>query len=57
MSVQSSKYSIFKIISADGKNEVDFAQGQFRIANFYYYENFRKFLYIIFQGFLYIIHY
>jgi len=39
MSVQSSKYSIFKIISADGKNEVDFAQGQFRIANFYYYEN------------------
>ena len=39
MSVQSSKYSIFKIKSADGKNEVDLVQAEFRVGNFYYYEN------------------
>tara|TARA_R100001463_G_scaffold57528_4_gene109809 strand:- start:2346 stop:3674 length:1329 start_codon:yes stop_codon:yes gene_type:complete len=39
MSVQESHYKVFKIKSADGKNEVDFAKGQFRINNIYYYEN------------------
>jgi len=39
MSVQGAKYEIFKIRSADGKNEVDIQKGQFRIGNIYYYEN------------------
>jgi len=39
MSVQGAQYEIFKIRSADGKNEVDLAKGQFRIGNIYYYEN------------------
>ncbi len=39
MSIQESKYTIFKILSADGKNEVDLAKAQFRVGNFYYYEN------------------
>ena len=44
MSVQASQYEIFKIRAAkrdglDRKNEVDFAEGQFRIGNIFYYEN------------------
>ena len=39
MSQEAPKYEIFKIISADGKNEVDFAKAQFRVGNIYYYEN------------------
>ena len=39
MAQDSPKYEIFKIISADGKNEVDFAKAQFRVGNIYYYEN------------------
>ena len=43
MAVQASKYEIFKIKSADGKNEVDLLDGPFaggsRVANLYYYEN------------------
>ena len=39
MSVQGSKYEIFKIRSANGEREVDLYEGQFRIGNIYYYEN------------------
>jgi len=43
MSAQASKYEVFKIKSADGKNEVDFIDGDFvygnRVLNIYYYEN------------------
>ena len=39
MSVQGAKYEIFKIRSADGKNEADFAKEEFRVGNVYYYEN------------------
>ena len=39
MAQEAPKYEIFKIISADGKNEVDFAKAQFRVGNIYYYEN------------------
>ena len=39
MSVQGSIYEVFKIRSADGKNEVDIYAAQFRVGNIYYYEN------------------
>tara|TARA_B100000902_G_scaffold271126_1_gene257032 strand:+ start:1464 stop:2798 length:1335 start_codon:yes stop_codon:yes gene_type:complete len=39
MSVQGSIYEVFKIRSADGKNEVDIYSAQFRVGNIYYYEN------------------
>ena len=39
MSVQGSIYEVFKIRSADGKNEVDMYSAQFRVGNIYYYEN------------------
>tara|TARA_B100000287_G_scaffold396750_1_gene412698 strand:+ start:104 stop:1438 length:1335 start_codon:yes stop_codon:yes gene_type:complete len=39
MSAQGSIYEVFKIRSADGKNEVDIYSAQFRVGNIYYYEN------------------
>ena len=39
MSGQGSIYEVFKIRSADGKNEVDIYSAQFRVGNIYYYEN------------------
>ena len=39
MSGQGSIYEVFKIRSADKKNEVDIYSAQFRVGNIYYYEN------------------
>jgi len=39
MSGQGAKYEVFKIRSADGKNEVDIYSAQFRVGNIYFYEN------------------